>query len=196
MDKQIFARALAHALNHNTIGLTCRESWNGFTAGQSYLAIACGSALKANDDNGLDTHITENAAHFFDVEAGTELAQLPTDAEKVHQRKVRDATELALSLHLFEQTTSRPFARYDVLEWKPGLCNRRLPSDNALMIVTEVLPIAEKATEEAPASSPAGSDYVDLRVGVLACSAGREDDTCMHEVLVDSRRVQLWGGAK
>lgn len=198
MDKHTFARALAHALNHNTISLICRESWNGFASGRQYEAIAAGSKLKANDDNGLDTLISESAAHFFDVDSAIELAQLPTPAEEAHQQQLTYATDLAHSLYLLEEAPSRPFARYDVLEWKPGLCNRNLPSEGALMIVTEVLAQPEPNDASGNYGNPYRNDMVDLRVGVLASGRGRgrEDEDTLLEVCVDSRRVRLWGSVQ
>ncbi|AEY69651.1 hypothetical protein PEp14_00062 [Erwinia phage PEp14] len=189
MNKTVFARALAHALNQNSIPLTCREGWNGFTAGRNYEAIACGGNLKAADDHGLDTLITEAAAHFFEVADGTELAAELTEDEKHARYQVELAGKLRDRLALLVPP-AEPFVKGEVLMWKPGLCNRRIPSEGALMITIETL--AEPMTPDESTSTPAGHELLDLKVAAIARNSGREDDNCLVELVVDSRRVQRW----
>ncbi|UZV40769.1 hypothetical protein 12Stean4476_00007 [Erwinia phage Stean] len=189
MNKATFARALAHALQHNSIGLTCREGWNGFAAGQNYEAIACGSALKAADDHGLDTRITEAAAHFFDVADGIELAVEQSEAEKLAAKQATNAVLLRERLALLVPP-AEPFGKGEVLTWKPGLCNRRIPSENALMIAVETL--AEPVAPGETSDTPAGAEVLDLKIACIARNSGREDDTCLIELVIDSRRVQRW----
>ncbi len=42
------------------------------------------------------------------------------------------------------------------------------------------------------AADPNDSELVDLRVACLATSS-RDDESCVVEVMVDSRRVRAWG---
>lgn len=193
MMKNTYVRAVAHAVKHHSVSLVCRESWNGFTAGQQYEACAAGTVLVANDDHGLDTKITETVAHFFDVADGIELAVEPSEEESRAEREKASAAVLRERLAMFVPPATK-FLKGEVLGWKPGLCNRRLPSEGALMIAVEHLD--EPLPNDESLSSANGLDVYDLKVACIARSSGRDDDTCMVEVVVDSRRVQRWGECK
>lgn len=168
--------------------ITCNTTWNGFEAGQTYQAeINTAGEVFANDKHGIATAITSNCT-FFDVINGLPVA--PTKEDRIAQGKEESAAKLnQLAVYLtLERGTYGPG---QIVEWIPGLCNRRLPSNNAVMYVVEQTDVVV-SKPNGSAADPNDSELVDLRVACMATS-GRDDEHCVVEVMVDSRRVQLWG---
>lgn len=167
--------------------LKCVVTWNGFEAGQMYQALYKNdNEVQASDKDGIVTPIGIHACTFFEL-----ASALPSKEDKIAQRKAENAAklnELAIYLTL-ERGTYGPG---QIVEWIPGLCNRRLPSDNAVMYVVEQTDVVV-SKPNGSAADPNDSELVDLRVACMATS-GRDDEHCVVEVMVDSRRVQLWGG--
>ena len=177
--------AALHA-SKGTHAIKCTVTWNGFEAGQTYQAeyksIGC---VQAADKDGIMTNIGINACTFFELSG-----HLPTEAEKTAQRKAENAARLnQLAVHLtLERGT---YGVGQIVEWIPGLCNRRIPSDNAVMYVVEQTDVVV-SKPNGSAADQNDSELVDLRVACLATS-GRDDEACVIEVMVDSRRVRVWG---
>lgn len=167
--------------------IKCNTTWNGFEAAMTYHAELESGTACAKDKHGILTNIAP-VIHFFDL--ANPLPAAPTQAEKIAQRKAESATKLnELAVHLtLERGT---YGVGQIVEWIPGLCNRRLPSDNAVMYVVEQTDVVV-SKPNGSAADPNDSELVDLRVACLATS-GREDEHCVVEVMVDSRRVRVWG---
>ncbi len=193
MTKTQLAACFAHVQRQLPLSLSCTETWNGFNAGTTYEACATHQhgrwVLAATDSHGIITAITDGAAHFFEIVG--ELPEPPTEDDIEADRRANDQRQLSDSIALFTPP-AQPFKKGQYLQWKPGMCNRNLPKSHQAMIVTEVLPAAIPADSDPV--QPGGSDMCDLRVACLAYSRGREDDHQLIETLVDSRRVELWGG--
>lgn len=166
--------------------IKCVTTWNGFEAGQTYQAEATANgAVFAHDKDGISTTISASSCTFFEL-----FSPLPTEEDRTSQRKEENAAKLrSLAPHLTLERGN--FGVGQIVEWIPGLCNRRLPSRNALMYVV-VQTDAVLVKPDGEASNPHDIELVDLRIACLATS-GREDEECVVEVMVDSRRVQLWG---
>lgn len=172
----------------STHPILCNNTWNGFEAGQTYQAeINNAGEVFANDKHGIATSIT-SACTFFQL--ASELQPAPTAEERDAERKEANVAALReLGAHLTVERSS--FGAGQIVGWIPGMCNRQLPSKNALMYVVEQTE-AVLAKPNGDASNPNDMDLVDLRVACMATSP-RDDEQCIVEVLVDSRRVQLWG---
>ena len=165
----------------------CNTTWNGFEAAMTYHAELESGTACAKDKHGILTNIAP-VIHFFDL--ANPLPAAPTEAEKIAKRKAENAAKLnELAVHLtLERGT---FGAGQIVEWIPGLCNRRIPSDNAVMYVVEQTDVVVN-NPRGSAASPNDSELVDLRVACLATSS-RDDEPCVVEVMVDSRRVRAWG---
>lgn len=173
--------------------ITCTTTWNGFEAGKTYQAeinpAGVAGEVFANDKDGIPTSIGSSCTFF---ELASNLPAVPTEQEKIATRKAVIASKLnELAIHLtLERGT---YGAGQIVEWIPGLCNRRLPSENAVMYVVEQTDVVV-SKPNGSAADPNDSELVDLRVACLATS-GRDDESCVVEVMVDSRRVQLWGNS-
>lgn len=169
--------------------ITCVTTWNGFEAGQTYQAESAElGGVFAKDKDGIPTGITANSCNFFEL-ANT-LPVVPTEAEKIAARKLENAAKLR-DLGAYLTLERGTFGAGQTVEWIPGMCNRALPSKNALMYVVEQTE-AVLGKHNGDAADPNAMELVDLRVACMATSP-RDDEECIVEVMVDSRRVQLWG---
>lgn len=166
----------------------CNNTWNGFEAGQTYQAeINQQGEVFANDRHGIPTSIV-SACTFFQL--ASELQRVPTTEEKTVALKKMNAAKLR-ELGVYLTLERGNFGAGQIVQWIPGMCNRSLPSRKALMYVVEQTePVLGKHNGEA--ADPNAMELVDLRVACMATSP-RDDEECIVEVLVDSRRVQLWG---
>lgn len=168
--------------------ILCVVGWNGFEAGHTYQAECDAYGLQAKDKDGITTSIGYNACAFFEV--GAPVPAKPTAEEQLAEQQAQNAATLRqLGAYL---TAERPtFNQAQLVKWIPGMCNRRIPSENALMYVIEQTN-PQEVRQDGLKANPNDIELVDLRVAALACSA-RDDEQHIVEVMVDSRRVQLWG---
>lgn len=192
MTKTQLAACFDHVLRQLPLSLSCTETWNGFIAGNNYQACATHHhgrwTLGATDGHGIITPITEGAAHFFEIVG--ELPAPPTDDDKQAERRAKESIRLEQVVAAFNQAPARPFRVGDLVEWKPGLCNRNFPTADAVMKITDIPPLAEYGSKDK--TEPNGNDPCDVLVAFLAKNRGREDDFHMIEIMLDSRRLQHW----
>lgn len=193
MNKQTLSLAITQAKRDNGITLICTTSWNGFEADKNYEAQHVHQhgrcSLAANDKDGIHTLITEAAAAFFDVSPATPLVEL-TEAEMLHNQRMAQSARLMAAYEAFTAVEEKPFSAGELVVWIPGLGNRRTPAHTTVMVITEVLSEPQSITSEPDHWDHA--EKLDLRVGFMARSNSREDDSHMIEVSIDSRRVMRW----
>lgn len=197
MNKETLSQALAHAQQYNSIRLLCTESWNGFIAGASYEAFPSmhnlRTVLAAHDKHSIITPITESAAAFFEIDNGVQMDPVLSEEERRQQERQAIANKLC-ELGDFLLRERPQFHPRELLEWIPVMNNRRLPSAGAVMMVIEQLPVPTPVCSGGNLANPNDNELVDLRVACLATSS-RDDEDCLVEVMVDSRRVRRWGSA-
>ena len=168
--------------DNTAVLLECQNSWNGFTAGNSYQAIvgrtALGFRLIAADDDAIETPIdSDSCVNFVVVKQGLPLTTTSNlDLLRDWTRRLMEPEAVAFQVG-------------DEVIWKDGLGNRNMPGPDAVMVVTAVLAEPIMSHGDNDSGNPYYREPLDVRVATITQPPRRKEKQLV-EVYLDSRRLR------
>lgn len=164
----------------------CINDWNGFEKDHTYEIFAENFSQSCRifmlDKHGLKTAISkDHGADYFVVDA------LPDYFKDIPEPEPKEVPmHVRLQLLAARMMEKNSFAVGELVTWKEGLSNRKIPSHGHPAIVTEVLdtPIFDGNDNN---SSGYFREPTDIKVGVIVPSG---DGETFSEYYVDSRRMR------